>query len=68
MIKYLILLKIRNMLDINVGLLQWFVDFLNKTSSSAVTRANKFAFKSENMLNQGKAGELHKPVIRNFKK
>ena len=56
------------MLDINVGLLQWFVNFLNKTSSSAVTRANKFDFKSENMLNQRKAGELHKPVIRNFKK
>ena len=30
MIKHLILLKIENMMDINAGLLQWFINILNK--------------------------------------
>ena len=40
MVKRLILLKIQNMLNINVDLLQWFIIFLDKkTAGGAVTRA-----------------------------
>ena len=36
-IKYLILLKIQNVTDINAGLLQWFISFLiKKTACGAV--------------------------------
>ena len=46
-IKHFILLKIQNMMDINVDLLQWFIIFLikkKKTSGSG--------FKNENIYNK----------------
>ena len=51
MIKHLILLKIYSMMDINVVLLQWYINFLRKKNSA--TRANKFAgsdIKNENII------------------
>ena len=47
------------MMDINVDLLQWFINFLiKKTSGRGI----------ENILNKELAEELYKPIIRNFKK
>ena len=46
-------------MDINVVLLQWFINFFN-TSSGAV--------KNEIMSDQKLAEELHKPLIRKFEK
>ena len=63
--KHLMLLKIRNMMDIHVDLLQWFINCLIKT------RANKFAgsdIKNENIPDQRSAEELHKLIIRKFEK
>ena len=55
--KYLILLKIRNMMDIKEVLLQRFIHFLiKKTSVSGI--------KSKNTSNKKLAEELHKPIIR----
>ena len=55
--KYLILLKIRNMMDIKEVLLQRFIHFLiKKTSVSGI--------KSKNISNRKLAEELHKPIIR----
>ena len=52
-IKHLILLKIQNMMDINVYLLQWFINFLmKKTSGSGI--------KNNNISNKELAEELHK--------
>ena len=49
------------MMDIRGVLLQWFINFFDKkTSSSAV--------KNKNMSNQELAEELHKPVIENLEK
>ena len=49
------------MMDINPDFLQWFIHFLiKKTSGSGI--------KNDNMSDQQLAEELHKPVIRNFKK
>ena len=57
--KYLILLKIRNMMDINMDLLQWSISFLiKKTSVSGI--------KNENMLNKKLSEELYKLIIRRF--
>ena len=54
---YLILLKIRNMMDIKEVLLQRFIHFLiKKTSVSGI--------KSKNISNKKLAEELHKPIIR----
>ena len=39
-IKHLILLKIHNMMDINVDLLQWFITFLIKKSCCGVKNEN----------------------------
>ena len=40
-IKHLILLKIQNVMDINVDLLQWFINFLiKKTSGSGIKNEN----------------------------
>ena len=60
MIKHLVLLKIPNMMDINVHLLYWFTNFLIKTSGSGI--------KNENITNKVLAEELHKLIIRKFKK
>ena len=58
-IKHLILLNIQNMMNINVGLLQWFIHILiKKTSDSGI--------KNESISNKEIAEESHKPIIRNF--
>ena len=60
-ILHLIPLKIRDMMDINADLLQWFIIFsIKKTYGSGV--------KNENKSDQQFAEELHKPIIRKFKK
>ena len=51
-------------MDINGELIQWFINF----SNNAVKSSAGSAVKSEIMLNQQLAEELHKPIIRNFKK
>ena len=61
MIKHLILLKILNMMDINVDLLQWSIYFsIKKTSGSGIKNAN--------ISNKELAEELHKPIIRKLKR
>ena len=49
------------MMDINVDLLQWFINFFEKTTSGSI-------IKNENMSDQQLAEELCKPIIRNFRK
>ena len=46
------------MMDINTDLLQWFFD--EKTSGSGI--------KNENMSDQQLPEQLHKPIIKKFKK
>ena len=48
------------MMDINVDLLQCFMNFLIKTSGGTV--------KNKNISNKELVGELHKPIIRQFSK
>ena len=49
------------MMDFNVDLLQWFINFLvKKTSGSGI--------KNKNISNRELAEELHKPFIRKFDK
>ena len=48
-------------MDINVELLQRFINFLIKKTSDV-------AIKSKIISNKELAEELHKPIIRNFKK
>ena len=60
-VRYLILLKIRNMMDINVDLLQWSIHFLIKSTSGGTV-------KNEIISNKELAEELHKPIIRKFEK
>ena len=57
MIKHLMLLKIQNMMDIKEVLLPWFD---KKTSGSGI--------KNENISRKEIAEELHKAIIRKFKK
>ena len=48
-------------MNINVGLLQWFIHILiKKTSDSGI--------KNESISNKEIAEESHKPIIRNFQK
>ena len=54
---HLTLLKIQNMMDVNVGLFQRFISFFDKKSSGG--RA-----KNQIILNKKLAEELHKPIIR----
>ena len=61
LIKHLILLKIRNIMDINVDLLQWFIIFLRKKTSGS-------GIKNENMSEQQLAEELHNQLLKNLKK
>ena len=56
-IKHLILLKIKNEMDIKEILLQWFINFLIKNNSDLLT-----------MSDQQLAEELNKSIIRKFKK
>ena len=61
MIKYLILLKIRNMKDIKGVFLRWFINsVIKKTSGSGI--------KNENIPNKELAEESHEPIIKKFKK
>ena len=60
-VRYLILLKIRNMMDINVDLLQCSIHFLIKSTSGGTV-------KNEIISNKELAEELHKPIIRKFEK
>ena len=60
MIKHLILLKIRNMMDINADLLQWFMTFLIKKLHSGI----KKGYISSKELPE----KSHKTIIRKFKK
>ena len=56
-------------MDFKGVLLQWFINVLIKKTS--VTRVNKFSnngIKNENMSDQQLAVELHKLIIRKFKK
>ena len=60
-IKHLILLKILNVMDIHVDLLQRSIIFFDKKTSSG-------AIKNENIPNKKLAEELHKPFIRKSNK
>ena len=63
------IVKIQNMMDINVDLLQWFIHFLiKKTSGGATTLANKSAVQNKNISNKELAEELHKTIIKKFDK
>ena len=58
MIKQLILLKIRNMTNINVDLLQWSIKFFIK----------KLPVEQLKISHKKLAEELHKPIISKFEK
>ena len=60
MIKHLILLRIRNVMDIKEVFLPWFINILIKNSSGVI--------KNENMSNEKLAEELQKPNIRKFER
>ena len=60
-IRHLILLKIRNM-DISVDLLQWSINFLTKKKTFGS------GIENENISSKELTEELHKPIIRKFKK
>ena len=55
------LLKLRNMMDIIDVLLQWYITFFKKKTSSS-------GIKNKIISNKELAAELHKPVARKFKK
>ena len=56
-------------MHINAKLLQWSIYFLIKNTFGGITTlSNKFAVKNGNMSNKELAKELHKPIIRKFKK
>ena len=61
MLKYLILLKIQNMMDIKVDLLQWSINFWIK-------KPPDIRNKNENISDQQLEEELRKPIIRKLKK
>ena len=60
-IKHLMLLKIQNMIDINVDLVQWSINFMIATAI-----ANKSAVKNEIISNKDLVKELHKPLINDL--
>ena len=59
MIKHLMWLKMQNMMDVNVDLLQWFVNFLRKKTSGSV-------IKDENISKKELVEKLQKRIIRKF--
>ena len=58
--KILIFLKIQNLMDINMDLLQWIINLLIKISVSGIRNAN--------ISNKESPEELQKPIVKNFKK
>ena len=64
MIEHLVLLKIRNMMDVKGVLLQWFVIFFFFLIKKLLVEQ----LKNENVSNKELAKELHKPIIKKFKK
>ena len=57
------------MIDINADLLQWSINFFDKKSALlAVISASSRNIKNENISNKELAEELHKRIIRKFKK
>ena len=64
MIKHLVLLKLRNMVDIHVDLLQWSI--MIKTILMKETVGG--AINNENMSVKELAKELRKPIFRKFEK
>ena len=62
MIKHLILLKIQNIMDINVALLHWFISFIDRKPTLLT---DKSAF-GGGLKNEYK--ELHKTIIKKFEK
>ena len=56
MVKHLILLKNQNIMDINLDLLQWFISFLIELAELS------------KLVHQKLTEELHKPIIKKFKK
>ena len=60
-IKHLTLLKIQNMMNINVDLLQWSINF-------SIKKLQAEQLKNENISNNELAKEFHKPIIRKFNK
>ena len=68
-IKHLILLKIQNIMKINVNLFQWSIKFLiKKTSGRVAELANKSAIKNETTSDKELREELCITVIRRFNK
>ena len=59
--KHLIFLKIRNMMDINADLPEWFINFLTKKTSGGTV-------KNENISNKYLAEKLCKPILRKSEK
>ena len=64
-------------MDINMDLLQQFINVLIKKTfggtarlawSETLATRNKSAYKNENIFNKDLPSELHKPVIKRFKK
>ena len=57
------------MIDINADLLQWSINVFDKKSALlAVISASSRNIKNENISNKELAEELHKRIIRKFKK
>ena len=59
MIKYLILLKFRNMINFCMDLLQWYINCLIKRTSGGTV-------KNEIISNKESAEELPKPITKKF--
>ena len=67
----LILLKIRNMMDIIEVLHQWFMNTTEARSDTLITRDKSVSgncVQNEKISNKELAEELHKPIIRKFNK
>ena len=54
------MLKTQNMIDVNVDLLQWLIDFLIKKTWGG-------AIKNEAISKKELANELHQPIIKEKK-
>ena len=77
MIEHLTLQNIQNMMDINVDLLQWYINFLIKNSlrlhghkprATGNKSASGGGIKNENISNKELAEELEKIIIKNLNK